>query len=506
MAHVPNHTEREDRRVSATPKQGGKLTLNSDPYGIKGQAIGAVTAPIAKGVSSAIGSAMPAALGGGGAGMAALTPLMGPLALAGIAGKVFGFFNEGTPDVKEQAQEMYQAVTDDSKRAMRAPMQYAKGIDYVGNDFDPYDREKELEYKRMFRDRKNPLDGALEFPEEIDPYFFDDSRRMMPVPPVQMAIPVFKKGFNPQRSEYYRNRLMKQQPNVDPSDHREIFFNRLPTPKPVMKPIIKTRKLNEGTQYAGMDEEEFYEYLRLTDPNRFSPLDGILRFPRELNDSDDIDDPSFVKDPFDMASNTLSPAYDSIPIPSYQGDPNQLELFPVPGLPTQSYEEKLYFQDADRGMLKANKGTPSVDPRQLELFAFPGRQGQSYEEKVYYQNADAGKYNRGTPAVSMPADPFAGATMGYKVPDKARPLPTPPMGGMIVNSPRNFVPPSIPGANIPGGYQFGGPLSDRDIKVDAHRRSEARKDRESEAKINATYRPGESFEGIGPKVTMPFKF
>ena len=289
MPHAPNHQQRQDRRVSGGPNQASTLTLNDDPYGIKSKAVSIAGNAIGAPVTKAIGSAMPTALGGGGAGLAALTPLMGPLALAGIAGKVFGFFNEGTTDVQNQAQELAQSVTDQNKRTMRAPMQYAKGVDNVD---DLYDKKEEMKRLRMMREGTDypPLDGILKFPDEIDPYFFDDSRRMIAVPPMMMA------------------------------------------------------------------------------------------------------------------SNTITPAYGSIPVPTYEGDPAQLELFSIPGLPTQSYEEKMYYQDADVGRL--NKGTASVEPKQLEMFAIPGRQGQSYEEKIYYQDADSGKLNRGTRRVSLPADPM----------------------------------------------------------------------------------------------------
>jgi len=304
MPHAPNHQQRQDRRVSSGPTTGGSITLDNDPYGAKNMAMNAVAAPVSK----AIGSAMPTALGGGGAGLATLAPLAGPLAIAGIAGKVFNWWNEGTTDVQNQAQELAQSVTDQNKRTMRAPMQYARGINDVDDDDDYYDRKDELEYQRMLRDRRKPLDGILEFPEEIDPYFFYNSKKMMPVPPMMMA------------------------------------------------------------------------------------------------------------------SNTITPAYGSIPVPTYEGDPAQLELFSMPGLPTQSYEEKMYYQDADRGNF--NKGTASVEPKQLEMFAIPGKQGQSYEEKRYYQDADVGRLNRGTRRVSLPADPM------MSMQNTPRPTPMPMPSGL----------------------------------------------------------------------------
>ena len=356
MPHAPNHQQRQDRRVSGGPNQAGSITLNSDPYGIKNKAVSAIAAPVGK----AIGSAIPAALGGGGAGLAALTPLMGPLALAGIAGKVFGFFNEGTTDVKDQAQELAQSVTDQNKRTMRAPMQYNSGTPSAKGMTSYFDYVK----NRYLSE--------------------DEMNSAMARPPVLSVTPA-------------------------PADYKT------PPGAPSTRiDYLKFAKMFGGNYSKGdpdidADAEDYY---RMFGDDRYKELDGILRFPREFDPTDNLG----PYDPFDdvrrmmavppmmMASNTITPAYGSIPVPTYEGDPAQLELFSIPGLPTQSYEEKMYYQDADMG--KLNKGTASVEPKQLEMFAIPGRQGQSYEEKIYYQDADSGKLNRGTRRVSLPADPM----------------------------------------------------------------------------------------------------
>ena len=141
MSHAPNHQQRQDRRVSSGPTTGGSITLDSDPYGAKSMAMNAVAAPVTKAIGGAISNALPSAA----TAASTVLPFMGPLALAGIAGKIFGFFNEGTTDVQNQAQELAQSVTDQGQRTMRAPMQYnsgtpsAKGMtshfDYVKNRY-----------------------------------------------------------------------------------------------------------------------------------------------------------------------------------------------------------------------------------------------------------------------------------------------------------------------------------------------------------------------------------
>lgn len=146
MPHVPNH--REDRRVSAGPVSGGVLNKTDPTKPYKDKAIGlaantllgsggAGAATAAGAPMAAVGTPLMGALSNAGAMASGLlsAPVLGPLALFGGLGKLFNIFSEGTTNVEDKANEVYQAVTDKEmkvgNRTYRQPKQLAGGTNMV---------------------------------------------------------------------------------------------------------------------------------------------------------------------------------------------------------------------------------------------------------------------------------------------------------------------------------------------------------------------------------------
>jgi len=130
--------QRQDRRVSTGPNTAGMVPRDDDPMGIKKMAINAMGKPITNALGGAMEAGMvpvaeaakvgaPTLSNMAASGFPVLPPMLGPLALAGIAGKVFNWWNQGTPNVQDKAQIAYDAVTGEGQRTMRSPMQYAAG-------------------------------------------------------------------------------------------------------------------------------------------------------------------------------------------------------------------------------------------------------------------------------------------------------------------------------------------------------------------------------------------